>query len=121
NDLGYRNLTRLISRGYTEGQTKGYPLIEREWLAESSEGLLALTGRDGGVFRAAQTDNVEAALASLQELQELFPDRLYLEVSRCQRPGDVAWVQAAVALVRHQNLPLVATNDVRFIARKDFD
>ncbi|MDB5968972.1 MAG: polymerase subunit alpha [Hydrocarboniphaga sp.] len=120
NDIGYRNLTRLLSRGYTEGQSRGTPLLERAWLAETSEGLIALTGRDGGAFRAAAADNVDAALASLNELKLLYPGRLYLEISRCQRPGDESWVTAAVALSRHRELPLVATNDVRFIERKDF-
>lgn len=119
NEQGYRNLTRLISRGYTEGQAKGVPLIDRAWLRDSA-GLLALTGRDGGVFRAAAQRNVAGALDALQELKALFPDRLYLEVSRCKRPGDDDWVEAASALARHCAVPLVATNDVRFLARKDF-
>ncbi len=120
NDAGYRNLTRLLSRAYIEGQSRGAPQIERAWLAAANNGLIALTGRDGAAFRAALADNVEAALSSLNELKALFPDRLYLEVSRCERSGDEAWVQAATALARHRDLPLVATNDVRFLARADF-
>ena len=42
NETGYRNLTRLISQGYTEGQSKGYPLLQRNWLREASAGLIAL-------------------------------------------------------------------------------
>ena len=119
--VGYRNLTRLISRGYTDGQTKGTPLIEREWLAESAEGLIALSGRDGAAFRAAAQHNVADALAALDELAALFPGRLYLEVARCGRPGDEDWVEAAAALARHRGLPLLASNDVRFLERKDFE
>jgi DNA polymerase-3 subunit alpha len=120
NETGYRNLTLLISRAYTDGQSKGYPLVERDWLATTNEGLIALTGRDGTTFRASQNDNVELALSALDELQAMFPDRLYLEISRCQRPGDDAWVDAAVALAKHRSLPLVATNDVRFLTRAEF-
>jgi len=121
NDLGYRNLTKLISLAYTEGQARGQPLIKREWLAPHGDGLIALTGRDGGVFRAAASDQVEPALAALNELRALFPQRLYLEISRCKRPGDEEWVQAACALSRHAQLPVVATNDVRFLSREEFD
>ena len=121
NDPGYRNLTKLISLSYTEGQARGQPLVKREWLAEYGHGLIALTGRDGGVFRAAASDQVEPALAALAELRQVFDGRLYLEISRCQRPGDEEWVQSAVALSRHAQVPLVATNDVRFLAREDFD
>ncbi|MGQ0619422.1 MAG: DNA polymerase III subunit alpha [Panacagrimonas sp.] len=121
NDAGYRNLTRLLSRGYTQGQAKGTPLIERAWLRESAEGLIALSGRDGGAFRAAAQRNVEAAVRAVRDLVEMFPNRLYLEVSRCQRPGDEDWVEAAGALGHHLGVPLVATNDVRFTGRKDFE
>ncbi|MGH8114976.1 MAG: DNA polymerase III subunit alpha, partial [Rhodanobacteraceae bacterium] len=120
NETGYRNLTRLISLSYTDGQAQGSPLIQREWLKEANEGLIALTGRDGAIFRALLADHAEPALAALAELRECFPDRLYLEVSRCRCAGDEEWVQAALLLARHADVPLVATNDVRFLARTDF-
>ncbi|MGQ0529479.1 MAG: DNA polymerase III subunit alpha [Panacagrimonas sp.] len=120
NQIGYRNLTQLISLGYTDGQAKGLPLIERAWLPDLSDGLIALSGRDGGICRAAAQRNVDAAMAAVEELSALFPDRLYLEVARCQRPGDEEWVAAASALGRYFGVPLVATNDVRFLHRKDF-
>jgi len=121
NDLGYRNLTRLISRAYTEGQQKGTPLIERDWLRELSDGLLAMSGRDGAAFRAAVQQNVKGALEAVEELSAMFPKRLYLEVARCGRPGDEEWVDAASALGRRCGVPLVATNDVRFLERKEFE
>ena len=51
---GYRNLARLITRAYLEGQERGVPRIERRWLSRASlEGLIALSGAsDGDVGRA---------------------------------------------------------------------
>lgn len=121
NETGYRNLSRLISLSYTEGQTRGQPLVARARLAELAEGLIALSGRDGGTFRAAQSDQVEAALEQLAHLQQLFPQRLYLEIARCQRAGDEDWVAAACALSRKTGVPVVASNDVRFLERSEFD
>ena len=47
---GYRNLTRLISRGWLEGQQMGRPVLQRDWLVQSCDGLIALSGaRDGDV------------------------------------------------------------------------
>ncbi|MGH8541990.1 MAG: PHP domain-containing protein, partial [Stenotrophobium sp.] len=120
NEAGYRNLTRLISLSYTDGQAQGSPLIQREWLKDANAGLIALSGRDGAIFRALLADHAEPALAALAALRECFPERLYLEVSRCRRAGDEEWVQAALLLARHADVPLVATNDVRFLARGDF-
>lgn len=48
NRAGYRNLTELISRGYTEGQRNGLVTIRREWIAEASDGVIALSGAKEG-------------------------------------------------------------------------
>jgi DNA polymerase-3 subunit alpha len=54
NDIGYRNLTRLVSESYLRGQIKGVPTIQRSWLTqESARGLIALSaGREGDIGRA---------------------------------------------------------------------
>ena len=51
---GYRNLTRLVSRSYLEGQHKGVPLVERDWLDPAGTArLIALSGaREGDIGRA---------------------------------------------------------------------
>ncbi|HEY1076885.1 MAG TPA: DNA polymerase III subunit alpha [Fontimonas sp.] len=121
NETGYRNLARLISLAFTDGQGSGQPLISWNWLATHADGLIALTGRDGAVFRASQSDQVDAALDALSALRALFPQRLYLEIARCGRSGDEDWVQAACALSRHAGVPVVATNDVRFLLREEFE
>ena len=55
NEAGYRNLTRIVTRAYLEGQQRGEPRIERSWLdAEVMTGLIALScgaeGDDGRVM-----------------------------------------------------------------------
>src|ERR1700751_5552358 len=52
--IGYRNLARLLTRVYLEGQERGSPRIERRWLSAGAlEGLIALSGaQDGEVGRA---------------------------------------------------------------------
>ncbi len=121
NDRGYRNLTQLLSRAYQEGQQRGGPRLRREWLSASSEGLIVLSGRNGEIGRALLAGNLPRARAAAAFWRELFPDRLYLEITRCGRGGDEDHLRAAVALARRDGLPVVATNDVRFLERGDFD
>ena len=46
---GFRNLTRLVSRSYLEGQGRGRPLLMREWLdPATTAGLVALSGASSG-------------------------------------------------------------------------
>ena len=41
---GYRNITRLVSRAYLEGQQRGIPSVDRSWLSrETVDGLIALS------------------------------------------------------------------------------
>src|SRR5690606_24521286 len=48
NQDGYRNLTRLVSRTYLEGQHRGMPMLDRAWLGGHTDGLIALSGgREG--------------------------------------------------------------------------
>jgi DNA polymerase-3 subunit alpha len=81
---GYRNLTRLVTRAYLEGQHKGVPLLDRSWLdAMTTAGLIALSGgRDGDVGRALLRGKRAQARLLLDTWRELFGDRYYLEVQR---------------------------------------
>jgi DNA polymerase-3 subunit alpha len=120
---GFRNLTRLVSQSYLEGQRRGRPLLERQWLdAESTGGLIALSGAaEGDIGRALLAGRTLEARALLDDWIELFGDRYYLEVQRTGRAGDEDHVDAALALIAERPAPLVATNDVRFLERDEFE
>ncbi|WP_019570664.1 DNA polymerase III subunit alpha [Thioalkalivibrio sp. ALE11] len=122
NDAGYRNLTRLISRAWQEGQEKGVPRIDCAWLdGGAAEGLIALSGTIDGLFVSGS--GVAQALAEpvLQPWLERFPGRFYLELTRTGRPGEEAWIEAAIGAAESHGLPVVATNDVRFLSGEDFE
>ena len=122
NRAGYLNLSRLVSRAWREGQHGGHALIEALWLqAAAADGLIALLGRDSGVGRIAASKGIDAALAQLRPLVQLFPDRLYLELTRCGQGGEEDWNTAALALAAELQLPVLASNDVRFLRQDDFD
>ena len=122
NAKGYRNLTELISRGFIEGQRNGQVIVEREWVAEASEGLIALSAaKEGEIGMALLGGNPGEADQLLREWMAVFPDRFYLEVQRTNRPNDEEHLHAAVALADRLGAPLVATNDVRFIKQEDFE
>lgn len=119
---GYRNLTELISRAYTGKTRPGTPWIEREWVAEHSAGLVALSGGMHGELGQYLLDGErEAARRSLQDWMQWFPDSFYLELQRCGRNGEEKYLQEALLLASEQSCPVVATNDVRFLQEDDFE
>ncbi|MBV1919513.1 MAG: PHP domain-containing protein, partial [Pseudomonadales bacterium] len=73
---GYRNLTQIVSEAYLTGQGSGKPVVKREYIAEKSEGIIALSGgKQGEIGRALLNDAPEIAEARLQEMQAIFPNR----------------------------------------------
>ncbi len=122
NKAGYRNLTRLVSRCYLEGQVRGEPRAHREWLdRESCAGLIALSGGlHGDVGRALHLGHAEEARKRLAGWRDIFGDRYYLELIRTGRPGEEDCVRASISLAEAEGAAVVASNDVRFISREDF-
>ncbi len=123
NPKGYKNLTCLISRSYREGQHLGKAMIEPDWLTpQSCEGLIALSGgRTGDIGRALMAENRSEAEKRLGHWLALFGDRFYLELQRTGREGDERALHATVDLAADLDVPVVATNDVRFLNREDFE
>ncbi|MGE7138404.1 DNA polymerase III subunit alpha [Luteibacter sp. NPDC031894] len=119
---GYLNLSRLVSRAWREGQGSGRALVEASWLQpESVRGLIAIAGRESEVARVALGAGLPAAGQRLGPLRRLFPDRLYLELTRTGRENEEHWVRAAMALAGEHGLPVIASNDVRFLEREGFE
>ncbi|GAB4392993.1 MAG: DNA polymerase III subunit alpha [Gammaproteobacteria bacterium] len=119
---GYRNLTELVSKAYLQGQQHHQPTIEFSWLATHHDGLIALSGAgEGDIGNALLTQQIEQARERARQWQTLFGDRFYLELQRTGRTGEETYIAAAVELAEQLALPVVATNDVRFIDVNDFE
>ena len=122
NNIGYRNLTQLVSRAYLEGQHQGAPRVQLSWIREHTEGIIVLSGgRRGLIGQALLKDDEKAAVAIAKEYADLFPQCFYLEIQRTGRVGEALYNERLVRIAEQLNLPLVATNDVRFIETDDFD
>ncbi len=123
NNAGYLNLSRLVTRAYREGQTRGIPMVDRSWFsADTLFGLIALSaGHEGDVGRALIHGREADAEAALDQWLALFGDRYYLELQRTGRPGEEAYLNGALDLASARGIPVVATNDVRFIRPEDFE
>ncbi|MBG6244095.1 DNA polymerase III subunit alpha [Candidatus Symbiopectobacterium sp. 'North America'] len=119
---GYQNLILLISHAYQRGYGAEGPTIERDWLIEYGKGLLLISGaRQGDVGKFILRGNQALVEQSLDFYQEHFPGRYYLELIRTGRPDEESYLHAAIELAMKHHLPVVATNDVRFINADEFD
>ena len=122
NNRGYLNLCELITRAWTQNVVRDQAIIKLEWLQELNEGLIALSGAQGGAVGQAllQGDSARAMECALH-LAGIFPHRFYLELQRAQRPDDERHVTAAVQLAARLGLPVVATHPVQFLTYDDYE
>ena len=132
-NAGYANLLRLVSRAYVDTRKgdgretdkrgrREHGLLERDWILSEPEGLIALSGGpDGDVGRALLAGDAPRAGCLADEWAKAFGDRYYVEVRRTERAGEDEYLRAAVDLCGARSLPVVATNDVCFLRRDDFE
>ncbi len=118
---GYLNLSRLLSRAYAENRHGDHALVEASWFDEASTGLIALAGHGSDVGRLLLAGRDDAACERAQWWRARFPERFYLEASRVQRANEEAFLAGALDLASRFDLPVVASNDVRFLGRDDFE
>jgi DNA polymerase III subunit alpha len=123
NLAGYRHLTQLVTRSYLEGQQRGAPMLERGWInQEMLAGLIVLSGGfEGDIGRCLARGRDDEAERCLTRWQELCGDRFYLEVQRTGRAGEQVCSEAALELAHSRGVAAVATNDVRFLTRAEFE
>lgn len=120
NDLGYKNITKIISEGYIVEQITDKPIIKHECLEQNCAGIIVMLGIYSDLGQEIFLKKTQANLL-LKFYTKLFPDRLYLELQRTKRPNEEEFIHAAVDFALQNKIPVVATNDVRFIAAEDFE
>ncbi len=122
NEAGWQNLLALASKAYLQPAGEPAPLLSMADIAAHSEGLIALTGGIyGAVGRSIIAGRDALAEEQLLRLSEIFPNRLYIEISRHGLPEEEQTEDGFIELAYKHNLPLVATNDAHFIKEEMFE
>ena len=118
---GYRRLCELLTRAFQHNIHRGRAEIDPAWLADGTDGLLALSGGDfSNVAQAILDDKPDAARAAAEAWAALFPGRYYLELQRFGQPHTERLIDGLLDIGAMLNLPSVATHPIQFIAPDDF-
>ena len=120
NRAGYHNLVRLTSIGFLEGFYRR-PRIDRDVLAEYSEGIVALAAcLSGGVALYLRQGNYEEAKRSAEWFARTFgPEGFWLEVQQHGIPEERQVTEGMLRLGQELGLGVVATNDAHYLRRED--
>jgi len=117
NRTGYRNLCQLLTAAYKEGLYYK-PRIDKEILAERSEGLIVLSGcLSGEIARAVKAGRMDRAREAAEWYAKTFPGRFYLELQDNCLHGPLN--EGLMEIGRQVGLPTVATNDCHYLHRDD--
>lgn len=122
NNVGYKNLTLLISEAYLRGHVQHQPVIDKSWLIKYAEGLIVLSGaKNGEIGKALLKGNHALVDKCVEFYQTHFADRFYLELIRTNRADEETYLHFALELAENKQLPVVATNEVVFLTEEFFE
>ncbi|CAN5167830.1 DNA polymerase III subunit alpha [soil metagenome] len=119
-DRGYRNLLRLVTDAHLEGFYHR-PRIDKELLAERSEGLIGLSGcLASETARLLLAGQEQRALEAVSSYRDIFgPDGFYLELQDHGLADQRTVNPLLVDLSRRTGIPLAATNDLHYTEQSD--
>ncbi|MFA5998271.1 MAG: DNA polymerase III subunit alpha [Candidatus Paceibacterota bacterium] len=121
NNEGYTNLLALVTKSWTEGFYER-PRMDKELLREHARGLIALIPSFAGdVAQLLRAGDENGAAAALSEFKGIFgTENVFLEITHHPKvEGHEALMKKIVALARASATPLVAQNDVYYLAPDD--
>ena len=122
NNQGYQNLIRLVTRSFLEGQVNGCPMVAFDWIEQHASGLIALSGAESGdIGQLLLSKEKKLAALHTQRWQSLFANRFYIEICRVGKPDEERYIKEVLKLAEKNSLPVVATNDIRFLSKDDYE
>ena len=120
NDLGYHNLMKIVSRGFTEGYYYK-PRVDMEILKEFHEGIIALSAcLAGEVQKNIVRGMYEEGKAAALRYQEIFGEgNFFLELQDHGIQEQKLVNQSLLRMAKETQIGLVATNDVHYTYAED--
>ena len=120
NEVGYRNLTEMVSRAYIEGFYYR-PRIDMELLEKYHEGLIGLSGcLAGEIPQLIVAGNQDSARETALKLQRVFgPGNFYLEVQDHGIDLEKRVCQSLFKISDETGIPVVSSNDAHYIRKED--
>lgn len=121
NNAGYKNLMKLSTVSYLEG-LDAVPRIDLDILSKYSEGLICLSGGTNGEIRTLiLQDQIGDAENIANAYKSIFGANYFLQIENHNFNDEIKVVSCVKTISEKLNIPVVATNDVRYLEEKDSD
>ncbi len=121
NKVGYRNIVKLDSLSFIDG-FYGKPRISYEYIKQHAEGVICLSAcLAGRMPRLLMEGNYEGAKKWAQEMKEVFGEDFYIELQDHGIAEEKQVIPDLIKIARELDIQLVATNDVHYIEKNDWE
>lgn len=121
NNAGYKNIMKMISAGYERREKKeSTPFISWEEFQQYKSDVFILSGARGSLLTELLHEGDPKALEYAKALKKEVGDNYFIELQRVGLEGENDYIENAVSLAGNYDIPVVATNNVRFLNKDDF-
>ncbi len=121
NETGYKNLLKIVSAAHLEGFYYK-PRVDKKYLANHAEGLIALSACMGGEIPLNSSQKDKIVQIANSYLKIFGKENFFLELQfHPEYPDQGKINQALIDLAKKTGIALVATNDIHYVKKEDKD
>ena len=121
NKTGYKNIVKLDSLSYIDG-FYGKPRISYDYIKKHSEGVICLSAcLAGRIPQYLLEGEYEKAKEFALEMKDAFGEDFYIELQDHGIEEERQIIPELIKLARELDIQLVATNDVHYIKKEDWE
>ncbi len=122
NKTGYKNIVKLDSLSYIEGYAGGKPRISYDLIKQHHEGVICLSAcLAGRMPQLLLKGDYEGAKKWAKEMKDVFGDDFYIELQDHGIAEQKQIMPDLIKIARELDIGLVATNDVHYIEKEDWE
>ena len=122
NKTGYKNIVKLDSLSYIDGYYGGKPRISYDLIKQHSEGVICLSAcLAGRLPQLLLHGDYEGAKKWASEMKEVFGEDFYIELQDHGIAEQRQILPDLIKIARELDIQLVATNDVHYIEKSDWE
>lgn len=122
NNVGYKNIMKLLTEGYKNREKKeSEAFVTLDLLKQHKDGIFVLSGGNGSLLFNLIINDSNDAISYLREMKGAFHDSYFIELHRVGMTDEVKYIDNAVQMASNYDIPVVATNNVRFLNKEDFE
>jgi DNA polymerase-3 subunit alpha len=116
NEIGYKNLVKLVSHAHILPTGKRVPCVDAEEIKKFKEGLICLSGlTESYLWEKLRTDDVDSATHHIQIFKEIFANDFYLELASIDTAEAKSVRAHTIQLSKDLQVELVATSNSHYL------